>query len=164
MKLLVLASILALASAEADAEADADSFYGSYGSYGSYGPYRSVLAYPYAARGFAAPLLRTFPAPSVRRVAAVPTVLTKTVQPAPSVIAQAAVPAVVSQPASPAVPTVVSSQYHIQDENKNFAFGYSNINSARHEEGNAYTGVTGSYTDGRTTVNYVADRFGFRRV
>ena len=75
--------------------------------------------------------------------------------------------AVVSQPAqlaSPAVTRVVSSQYHSQDEDKNFAFGYSNINSARHEAGNAYTGVVGSYTDGRTTVNYVADRNGFRRV
>ena len=69
-----------------------------------------------------------------------------------------------SQPPSADVPMVVSTQYHSQDEDKNFAFGYSNINSARHEEGNAYTGVAGSYTDGRTTVNYVADRFGFRRV
>ena len=48
-----------------------------------------------------------------------------------------------SPPASPAVPRVVSSQYHSQDEQKNFAFGYSNINSARHEAGNAYTGVAG---------------------
>merc|ERR1711936_427097 len=143
MKLLVLASILALASAEADA----DSFYGSYSPYGSYGS--SVLPYTYATRGFAAPLLSRFPAAGVRRVAAVP---------------EAAVPAVVSQPASLAVPRVVSTQYHTQDEDKNFAFGYSNINSARHEAGNAYTGVVGSYTDGRTTVNYVADRFGFRRV
>ena len=70
----------------------------------------------------------------------------------------------VSQPASPAVSRVVSRQYHSQDEDKNFAFGYSNINSARHEAGNAVTGVVGSYTDGRNTVNYVADRFGFRRV
>merc|ERR1711874_235029 len=158
MKLLVLASILALASAEADA----DSFYGSYSPYGSYGS--SVLPYTYATRGYAAPLLSRFPAASVRRVAAVPEVLTKTVQPAPAVLAQAAAPAVVSQPASLAVPRVVSTQYHTQDEDKNFAFGYSNINSARHEAGNAYTGVVGSYTDGRTTVNYVADRFGFRRV
>ena len=58
-------------------------------------------------------------------------------------------------------------QYFItvpQDEDKNFSFGYSNINSARHEAGNAYTGVTGSYTDGRHTVNYVADVYGFRRI
>merc|ERR1712062_251310 len=128
MKLLVLASILALASAEADA----DAFYGSYSPYGSYGS--SVLPYTYATRGFAAPLLNRFPAPTVRRVAAVPEeVLTKTVQPAPAVLAQAAVPAVVSQPASLAVPRVVSTQYHTQDEDKNFAFGYSNINRARHE-------------------------------
>ena len=73
-------------------------------------------------------------------------------------------------PAGPAVPEVattnsqVSSQYHVQDEDKNFAFGYTNINSARHEAGNAYTGVVGSYTDGRNTVNYVADAYGFRRI
>ena len=73
-------------------------------------------------------------------------------------------------PAVPAVPEVattnsqVSSQYHAQDEDKNFAFGYTNINSARHEAGNAYTGVVGSYTDGRNTVNYVADAYGFRRI
>ena len=58
----------------------------------------------------------------------------------------------------------VSSQYHAQDEDKNFAFGYTNINSARQEAGNAYTGVTGSYTDGTNTVNYVADAYGFRHV
>merc|ERR1739847_210123 len=139
----------ALASGDADAEA----FYGVYGPSLYYRPH-----HPFTAPGFVAPpLLRTFPAPSVRRV------VTKTVQaaPAPSLIAQAAVPAVpaavVSQPASPAVPSVVSSQYHSQDEETNFAFGYSNINSARHEAGNAYTGVAGSYTDGRNTVNYVAD-------
>ena len=48
----------------------------------------TALAYPYTGRGFVSPLLRTFPAPSVRHVAAVPAVLTKTLQPAPSVIAK----------------------------------------------------------------------------
>ena len=60
--------------------------------------------------------------------------------------------------------SLVSSQYHAQDEDKNFAFGYTNLKSAKHEEGNAYNGVVGSYTDGWNTVNYVADAYGFRRV
>ena len=58
--------------------------------------------------------------------------------------------------------SLVSSQY--QDEDKKFAFGYTNLNSARHEEGNAYNGMVGSYRDGWNTVNYVADAFGFRRI
>merc|ERR1711978_219891 len=63
-----------------------------------------------------------------------------------------------------AVPTVTSTQFHSQDEEKNFAFGYSNINSARQESGNALTGVTGSYSDGFRTYNYVADGLGFRHI
>merc|ERR1719348_723846 len=47
-----------------------------------------------------------------------------------------------------AVPSVTSSQFHAQDEDKNFSFGYSNINSARQESGNALTGVVGSYSNG----------------
>merc|ERR1712106_1009354 len=46
------------------------------------------------------------------------------------------------------------------------AYGYQNINSAKQEQGNAYGGVTGSYTyadeAGVHTVNYVADDLGFR--
>merc|ERR1712088_410654 len=63
-----------------------------------------------------------------------------------------------------AVPSVTSSQYHAQDEDKNFSFGYSNINSARQESGNAHTGVVGSYSDGFRTYSYVADGLGFRHV
>ena len=40
--------------------------------------------------------------------------------------------------------TVTSSQYHAQDEEGNYSFGYSNPNSARMETGNPYTGVMGS--------------------
>merc|ERR1712098_619842 len=57
-----------------------------------------------------------------------------------------------------------STQFHSQDEEKNYAFGYSNINSARQESGNALTGVTGSYSDGFRTYNYVADGLGFRHI
>merc|ERR1712106_867249 len=60
----------------------------------------------------------------------------------------------------------VSSQFQAQDEFGNVAYGYQNINSAKQEQGNAYGGVTGSYTyadeAGVHTVNYVADDLGFR--
>merc|ERR1712233_135696 len=59
-----------------------------------------------------------------------------------------------------------SSQFQAQDEFGNIAYGYQNINSAKQESGNAYGGVTGSYTyadeAGVHTVNYVADALGFR--
>jgi hypothetical protein len=62
----------------------------------------------------------------------------------------------------------VSSQYQAQDELGNTAYGYSNINSAKHEEGNAAGAITGSYSyndeAGTHTVSYVADHYGFRLV
>ena len=66
-----------------------------------------------------------------------------------------------------AVPSAPSDiQFHAQDELGNYAYGYDNVNSAKKEEGNAQTGVSGSYTvkDGFTsrTVHYVADALGFR--
>ena len=72
-----------------------------------------------------------------------------------------------------------SSQYHSQDEDGNYAFGYNNVNGARQEvldftgiimisitqEGNSLTGVMGSYTGAAgNTVRYVADQWGFRLV
>merc|ERR1711974_314787 len=165
MKFLVFVS---LCVAFTSAEAEADAFYAPYGSQLRY------PAYQYASR-YQAPLLSSF-IPSVRRVIAAPVVqrvlpaqavpAVKAVPAVQSIMAKAvpAVPAVVSKAATPAVPSLVSTQYHAQDEDKNFSFGYSNINSARHEAGNAYPGVTGSYTDGRNTVNYVADAYGFRRI
>merc|ERR1712233_194525 len=74
----------------------------------------------------------------------------------------AAAPVVAAAPvAAPA-----SSQFQAQDEFGNIAYGYQNINSAKQESGNAYGGVTGSYTyadeAGVHTVNYVADALGFR--
>ena len=63
------------------------------------------------------------------------------------------------------VPSVTSSQFHSQDEEGNYAFGYSNVNSYRVESGSAATGeVSGSYYDGFMTYNYVADQWGFRHV
>merc|ERR1712128_195688 len=155
MKVLILVCSLV---ASIYAEADADALYGAYGAYG-HGAYGgAALGYPYAyARGYAAPALGAY-----RRVAAARTVV------APAVHAVAAAPAVHAAPVvaevRAAVPTVTSTQFHSQDEAKSYAFGYSNINSARQESGNALTGVTGSYSDGFRTYNYVADGLGFRHV
>ena len=38
---------------------------------------------------------------------------------------------------------VTATQYHAQDEDGNYSFGYRNPNGARHETGNPYTGITG---------------------
>ena len=54
--------------------------------------------------------------------------------------AYAPVAAPVAVPVAPA-----ASQYSAQDEFGNINYGYSNINSAKHEIGNTYGGVTGSY-------------------
>merc|ERR1739838_29786 len=159
MKVLILVCSLV---ASIYAEADADAFYGAYGAYGG-----AALGYPYAyARGYAAPALGAY-----RRVAAAPIVAApavRTIAAAPIVAAPAVrtvvAPAVHAVVAAPAVHAVTSTQFHSQDEAKNYAFGYSNINSARQESGNALTGVTGSYSDGFRTYNYVADGLGFRHV
>merc|ERR1711875_177242 len=84
---------------------------------------------------------------------------------APAAYAAAPV-AVAAAPLAAPVAGPVSSQFQAQDEFGNLAYGYQNINSAKQEQGNAYGGVTGSYTyadeAGVHTVNYVADGFGFR--
>merc|ERR1712047_233695 len=83
----------------------------------------------------------------------------------------AAAPAPIAQTYAPAFAPVpapaVSSQFAAQDEFKNTHYGYSNLNSAKQESGNAFTGVAGSYqyVDANgvlQTVNYVADALGFR--
>merc|ERR1712117_466944 len=93
---------------------------------------------------------------------------------APAPVAVAAAPAayaaapvaVAAAPLAAPIAGPVSSQFQAQDEFGNLAYGYQNINSAKQEQGNAYGGVTGSYTyadeAGVHTVNYVADDFGFR--
>jgi len=78
-------------------------------------------------------------------------------------VVAAAAPAVIA--AAPAAP--LAQQFHTQDEFGNVAHGYSNINSAKHEAGNAYGGVSGSYSyvDANgvlQTTNYIADGLGFR--
>ena len=62
---------------------------------------------------------------------------------------------------------VVASQYHAQDEFGNVVYGYSNPNSAKSEQRDAYGNVMGYYSYVDDTgypkhVSYVADDFGFR--
>ena len=141
--------------------AEADPYYASTG-HGAYGG--AALGYPYAYShaGYAQQ-----PAYDYAAIAATSAYGYSAPAAAPVITAAApviAVAAPVVAAAHAAVPTVTSSQFHSQDEDKNFAFGYSNINSARQESGNALTGVTGSYSDGFRTYHYVADEFGFRHV
>merc|ERR1739838_382404 len=60
-------------------------------------------------------------------------------------VAVAAAPVAYAAAAAP-IAGPVSSQFQAQDEFGNLAYGYQNINSAKQEQGNAYGGVTGSYT------------------
>merc|ERR1712130_764276 len=114
----------------------------------------------------AAPAFATVAAPAVASYAAAPAIAA-----APAVATYAAAapaiaaPAVATYAAAAPVAAPASSQFQAQDEFGNVAYGYQNINSAKQESGNAYGGVTGSYTyadeAGVHTVNYVADALGF---
>ena len=121
------------------------------------------IAAPY---GLSAPLTYG-PASFGYRTAAAPVV---TIKAAPVVTVKAAPTPVVTVNAAPApVNQATSTQFHAQDEFGNFQYGYSNINSQKHETGNIHTGVSGSYsyTDAHgigRTINYVADGLGFRHV
>merc|ERR1712115_270810 len=126
-----------------------------------------------AAPAIAAPVATATYAAAAPVIAAAPAiaapVATATYAAAPAIAAApvaatyaAAAPVVAAAPvAAPA-----SSQFQAQDEFGNIAYGYQNINSAKQESGNAYGGVTGTYTyadeAGVHTVNYVADALGFR--
>ena len=66
-----------------------------------------------------------------------------------------------------ASPSVVSSQYHAQDEFGAAKYGYANPNSAKQETRDAYGNVVGAYSYVDATgiskhVSYVADANGFR--
>merc|ERR1712002_44939 len=105
------------------------------------------------------PAVTAAPAPAAYAAAPV------AVAAAPAAYAAAPV-AYAAAPIAAPIAGPVSSQFRAQDEFGNLAYGYQNINSAKQEQGNAYGGVTGSYTyadeAGVHTVNYVADDFGFR--
>merc|ERR1711945_13832 len=135
------------------------------GGYGYAAPYAAAYAAPVAATAvdakfaYGAPVTALNAGPlTAGPIAAAPAI----VAPVATATYAAAAPVVAAAPvAAPA-----SSQFQAQDEFGNIAYGYQNINSAKQESGNAYGGVTGSYTyadeAGVHTVNYVADALGFR--
>ena len=144
----------------AHCEAGADAYYPAYypAHYGrpyAYAAAQRILPAPAQALAYAAPAAAVVTSYSAAPAAAV-------AAPAAAVAAPAAVAAVRGAPAVPSAGE--SSQYHAQDEEKNYSFGYTNPVSARQEAGNALTGVTGSYSDGRRTYHYVADAHGFRHI
>merc|ERR1712168_490870 len=61
----------------------------------------------------------------------------------------------------------LTQQFHSQDEFGNTGYGYTNINSAKHEVGHPLVGVSGGYTfldanNELQTVSYIADGRGFQ--
>ena len=151
----------------AHCEAGADAYYPAYypAHYGrpyAYAAAQRILPAPAQALAYAAPAAAVVTSYSAAPAAAVAVPAAVVSAPAAAVAAPAAVAAVRGAPAVPSAGE--SSQYHAQDEEKNYSFGYSNPVSARQEAGNALTGVTGSYSDGRRTYHYVADAHGFRHI
>merc|ERR1712013_358619 len=179
----VIPTILAAAAAEAQLPIAAQ-YLGGAGLYnGAYGyaaaaPYAAAYAAPVAAAvdakfAYGAPItaLNAGPLTAAPALAATAPIVgaqyAAAYAPAVAAAAYAAAPvAVAAAPLAAPVAGPVSSQFQAQDEFGNLAYGYQNINSAKQEQGNAYGGVTGSYTyadeAGVHTVNYVADDFGFR--
>merc|ERR1712013_674968 len=184
----VIPTILAAAAAEAQLPIAAQ-YLGGAGLYnGAYGyaaaaPYAAAYAAPVAAAvdakfAYGAPITALNAGPLTAGPVAAAPALAATAPivgaqyaaayaPAVAAAAYAAAPvAVAAAPLAAPVAGPVSSQFQAQDEFGNLAYGYQNINSAKQEQGNAYGGVTGSYTyadeAGVHTVNYVADDFGFR--
>merc|ERR1711942_626442 len=184
----VIPTILAAAAAEAQLPIAAQ-YLGGAGLYnGAYGyaaaaPYAAAYAAPVAAAvdakfAYGAPVTALNAGPLTAGPVAAAPALSATAPIVGAQYAAAYTPAVAAAPAAYAAAPVavaplaapvagpVSSQFQAQDEFGNLAYGYQNINSAKQEQGNAYGGVTGSYTHadeaGVHTVNYVADDFGFR--
>merc|ERR1712121_144883 len=186
MKFFAVASALFVAaSAEAQLPIAAK-YLGGAGLYnGAYGyaaaaPYAAAYAAPVAAAvdakfAYGAPVTALNAGPlTAGPVAAAPAIAAPVATAAYAAAAPAIAAAPVAATYAAAAPVVAaapvaapaSSQYQAQDEFGNIAYGYQNINSAEQESGNAYGGVTGSYTyadeAGVHTVNYVADALGFR--
>merc|ERR1712128_300637 len=185
----VISSVLAAAAAEAQLPIAAQ-YLGGAGLYnGAYGygagvagyasPYAHALAGPVAhgvdARfAYGAPITALNAGPLTAGPVAAAPALAATAPIVGAQYAAAYAPALAAAPAAYAAAPVayaaapiaapiagpVSSQFQAQDEFGNVAYGYQNINSAKQEQGNAYGGVTGSYTyadeAGVHTVNYVA--------
>merc|ERR1712079_126704 len=121
---------------------------------------------PYTTRVVAAPYAATKPVVAAPAASVATPIVSAA--PAPYVASPKAIdataPVVAAIPEGPAVYT----QFHAQDEFGNYQYGYSNINSQKHEIGNAIQGTvegTYSYVDGHGDVqtrNYVSDALGFR--
>merc|ERR1712217_429952 len=151
--LLILATVLAVGhSEETKAAVVAPYHYGIPGYYG----------------GVAAP----FVGAPLNYAYAPQTAYPYTYAPYAQAYAQVAAPVAAPAPvvaAAPAFVPPVSSQFHAGDEFGNSQYGYSNLNSAKHEIGNAFGQKSGSYqyvdpAGKLQTVSYVADELGFRVV
>merc|ERR1711945_17209 len=139
------------------------------GGYGYAAPYAAAYAAPVAATAVDAKFAYGAPVTALNAgpLTAGPVAAAPVVAAAPAIAAPVATATYAAAPATAApVAAPASSQFQAQDEFGNIAYGYQNINSAKQESGNAYGGVTGSYTyadeAGVHTVNYVADALGFR--
>merc|ERR1711874_925439 len=155
--LLILATLLAVGHSE-ETKAPVVAPY-HYGIPGYYGGVAAPFVYPNAAPVNYAPQTYTY-APQ--------TAYPYTYAPYARAYAPVAAPAPVVA-AAPAIIPPVSSQFHAGDEFGNSQYGYSNLNSAKHEIGNAFGQKSGSYqyvdpAGKLQTVTYVADELGFRVV
>merc|ERR1712106_148708 len=154
----VIPALLAACAAEAQLPI-ASQYLGAAGLYNGAGVYGSAVPYAGAYGAYA-------PAAYITAYTATPAITTAAYAPAYAAPVAPYAAAPVAAIAAAPIAGPVSSQFQAQDEFGNVAYGYNNINSAKQEQGNAYGGVTGSYTyqdeAGIHTVNYVADDFGFR--
>merc|ERR1712088_1279995 len=153
--LLILATVLAVGHSE-ETKAPVVAPY-HYGIPGYYGGVAAPFVYPNAAPVNYAPQTYAY-APQ--------TAYPYTYAPYAQAYAPVAAPAPVVA-AAPAVIPPISSQFHAGDEFGNSQYGYSNLNSAKHEIGNAFGQKSGSYqyvdpAGNLQTVTYVADELGFR--
>merc|ERR1711990_439196 len=155
--LLILATLLAVGHSE-ETKAPVVAPY-HYGIPGYYGGVAAPFVYPNAAPVNYAPQTYAY-APQ--------TAYPYTYAPYAQAYAPVAAPAPVVA-AAPAIIPPLSSQFHAGDEFGNSQYGYSNLNSAKHEIGNAFGQKSGSYqyvdpAGKLQTVSYVADELGFRVV
>merc|ERR1712110_435909 len=151
--LLILATVLAVGHSEETKAVNVAPY--NYGFPGYYG-------------GVAAPFVHPQVAP-VNYAYAPQTAYPYTYPPYAQAYAPVAAPIAAPAPvyATPAVIPPLSSQFHAGDEFGNSQYGYSNLNSAKHEVGNAFGQKSGSYqyvdpAGNLQTVSYVADELGFR--
>merc|ERR1711981_1374156 len=156
--LLILATLLAVGHSEETKAAVVAPYH--YGYPGYYGGVAAPFVYPNAAPVNYAPQTYAY-APQ--------TAYPYTYAPYAQAYAPVAAPTPVVAPvvAAPAIIPPVSSQFHAGDEFGNSQYGYSNLNSAKHEIGNAFGQKSGSYqyvdpAGKLQTVTYVADELGFR--